>query len=122
MGRRFQFSLRALLVVMLAITPLLAWLAYNLNLVRERKAFLRQYDAHLFQPNFSADTTVPIKVSWIRRALGDEGLDEVYFDSERDPASPTVMRMRRLFPEAIIELAGGETLPFDSQLRRQQEP
>jgi hypothetical protein len=114
-NRRFQFSLRAMLVsVMLAS----AWPAYNANLVYGRRAFLKEHDANVFEPSYSSEPTEPVELSWIRRAMGDQPLDEALFDSESEPGSRAVKQMRWLFPEAIIHLSTGERFLGEPHLRK----
>jgi hypothetical protein len=109
--RWFRFSLRTLLVV---VTVFCVWLGWELNTIRERKALLREmgsgYDfnyitARNYSLQYPPGATVPSakRIPLVRRWLGDEAIQEIYYNSPSGAASD--VRLKRLsaaFPEASI--------------------
>src|SRR5262245_26150816 len=85
-GRRwFRFSLRTMLV---CVTLLCCWLAWETGVVHERKALRAELRSFQFVPaagwekRFSPGYPAPkatAKVSLMRRCLGDEAIQEIWF-------------------------------------------
>ena len=97
----FRFSLRTLLILM---TLLCCWLAWESSIVRQRKALLSQMQAsgafhitparHWGDPPPTPRATIP----WIRRWLGDEAIQSVTYSYA--PPEIDMQRVERAFPEA----------------------
>jgi hypothetical protein len=86
---RPRFSLRTLFVLVTNIGVAAGWVAYQLNRIRERHAFV---DAHLMEPIWFTAQTAP----WQLRLFGERGYDEyqVFFVDER-----YFQQAKDLFPE-----------------------
>jgi hypothetical protein len=105
MRRRFQFSLRWLLVVILAIACPLAWVGPNVNLVRQRTALIqRRNDANCAVSVVERLRTLPKmnKLSWLRIALGDRPHGFILCHDELDPSGRELLNAKALFPEATV--------------------
>jgi hypothetical protein len=110
--RVFSFSLRSLLVV---ITLVCVWLAWESSIVRQRQRMLGELRAsHAFQittaknwaESFPAGNAPQpaARIPWLRRLLGDEAIQEVgYFRHMVGPTTPSVERVAKLFPEAKVQ-------------------
>jgi len=127
--RRWTYSLRTLFVV---VTIICLWFGWNINPVRERKAWRARLGPALAQPASSLNDSpniarwriinnaskanaespiVPQSISCVRQLLGDEPIDFLTVSSS-DHA-----RARQLFPEAwIIPIPVNESSPA-TQLR-----
>jgi hypothetical protein len=103
----FRFSLRTLLILM---TLVCCWLAWESAIVRQRKALLAQMQASgaFTISKTPATWTVssltnpkeyprPATIPWVRRCLGDEAIQYVsYFNV---PPEIDLQRVKRTFPE-----------------------
>ena len=106
MPRRFQFSLRALLVVTAVIAGPCAWVAYNANIVRQRKAMEAEFvlisNSSLHFVGRLGGQMRKQSLPWLCRALGDEPIEALSYMADRDPDGSELRRARELFPEAEI--------------------
>ena len=110
--RWFRFSLRTLLV---AMTVLCCWLAWESSVVRSRRAELNQLRANGAFEVTTADQWAermppgytgrpPANVSLVRRWLGDQAIQEIGYYSHYLPASKEELaRLSRVFPEATMQ-------------------
>lgn len=103
MPRRFQFSLRGLLLA-IALVSLPSWMvAKELQIIRQRDAFMAEDNGLVLYVcgNYKS-------VSWLRQVLGDRPKQKIQYDPAfRRPTRETLRRAAELFPEArigIIEL------------------
>jgi hypothetical protein len=101
MSRRFQFSLRAMLLVIALVAAPAAWFAQNTNLVRQRKQLL---DQRLWHFGFSlhevgVDCPDP-EIPWIRRTLGDRPVSVLFYEQWKDTTGEELKQVEALFPEA----------------------
>lgn len=111
--RWFRFSLRTMLVV---ITALCCYLGWESSIVRARKALLKELQLN---PAFTVVTAEewtrrypsgghpsdqpPRSVSWVRRGLGDQAIQEVgYYSYYAESRQVDLARIRRVFPEAAL--------------------
>ncbi len=105
----FRFSLRTLLVLM---TVLCCWLAWESSIVRQRKALLAEMRASgAFNitparnwnppplPPAASPPALPRRasISWVRRCLGDEAIQYVWYFNV--PPNVDMARVQRAFPE-----------------------
>jgi len=99
--RWFQFGLRTLFV---SVTIFAVWLGWELKFIRERAAFLNDWNAiyygglmtgkpHLTNPNGP--------ISFWRRMLGDKAL--IWITLHRDNVDG-IARAKKLFPEAEVNI------------------
>ena len=115
--RRFKwaFSLRTLFVVVLVAAIPMAWLVWQVQIVRERKALLQSYESRedvdiaydLGTDLFTIDgsdsnrvistTLIPAWKLW----LGDEAVASFRFTVKR-PLDSETERIKALFPEAHV--------------------
>jgi hypothetical protein len=112
--RRFQFSLRTLLVVM-ALVGVAGWLGLKLNWIRQRHAFLRSSEA-------TGEFDMPIdecRPPGLLGMFGEKGRRWIFIhvkSSDRDVRSDAelarVRAARWLFPESEIEEIPTDYLPF----------
>lgn len=105
MSRRFQFSLRALLVAVIIVAVPCAWIAQNAHLVQQRNEMLEKYngaDGPLWRVVVMPGLSEPKELPWVRRALGDSPVLAFKWGSDAD--SEVNRRLLRLFPEAKIVL------------------
>lgn len=114
--RWFRFSLRTMLVGVTIICCVLAW---QLRVVRERQAALIEMrDGGTFQvitaeawtERFPAGAPVspPVTIPAVRRWLGDQAIQEVWYITFYKPASEEdLVRFKKVFPEATFH----ESLP-----------
>ncbi len=108
--RRFQFSLRTLLLL---ITLAAIWCGWQVHLVSERKATsetLREKGATFITPDTKRDASLGVSL-WLRvHFIGDSPIDAIWLPrarfSENDAAN-----VRAMFPEAKVELIYGEWRP-----------
>jgi hypothetical protein len=108
--RWFRFSLRTMLIV---VTALCVWLAWESSVVRERRELRRELTDSRFefqsasewakwQPPAAAPTA---QVSLIRRLLGDEAIQHIWYVPHYQEAEETkelLARLKRVFPEAKL--------------------
>lgn len=73
--RRFQFSLKAMLLVTTLVCLAFAWLAYERNEVRKREADIAAIEKLGCLIEF--DCTQPFRPKWLRPFLGDKSTGEV---------------------------------------------
>lgn len=109
----FSFSLRSLLVV---VTLVCIWLAWEMSIVRQRKqeltALRTSYAAEITtaadwpkrQAPGSINATIPpARIFFFRRWLGDEAIQEIwYYPHTGRFTDDEVARLARLFPEAKL--------------------
>jgi hypothetical protein len=102
--RWFRFSLRTMLIAVVVLSIPLAWVAYSLNWIRERRKLIGNSDSNPFVSLVSppGSTQAP-QVLWL---LGEGGRAWI-----RMPISECE-RARKLFPEAEIH----EYVPEDVRL------
>jgi hypothetical protein len=108
-----RFSLRTLFIL---VTVLCCWLAWEMSVVRQRKKeleFLRAgYAAEITtaadwpkrQAPGSINATIPpVSISFVRRWLGDEAIQEIwYYPHTGHFTEDEVARLARIFPEAKL--------------------
>jgi hypothetical protein len=106
--RWFSFSLRTLLIFVTLTGCGMGWLGWQFEIVKERKAMRsemkrrRTVSITLIDRRPDNVLGLPVgEVSFIRRWMGDEPLDEVAFPIQ-EMRSPYADRVRDLFPEATI--------------------
>src|SRR5262249_13083052 len=92
--RWFRFSLRTLFMVLLLISLPLGWLGFQLDWIRQRHIFLRDYDI----PKIYAITGPPKMPPW---PLGYFKEEPVWYVTVRPEH---LSEARRLFPESRIML------------------
>ena len=108
---RFAFSLRTMFVV---VTIFGVWLGWNLKIVLERKAVLRELaDLDLEVPPVALDSLIEISpflarllprldVGFARRLFGDEPYYEIFLPEEMPPQ--LIERVERAFPETRLSI------------------
>ncbi len=109
--RWLTFSLRTMFIV---VTVLCCWLGWESSVVRQRKSLLQE-----FSPQASLQITTmkqwvnnappgttripPASVSFLRRLLGDEAIQEIGYSTHYQPLTEADRaRLSRAFPEARI--------------------
>lgn len=96
--RRYQFSLRMMLVLVTLICILLAWVGHSLNWIRQRHQFLdREHPILITTTNDWSDLSAPSAL-WV---FGEQGVPEIEC-SQREEGNA-----RRLFPEARVRVRLG---------------
>jgi hypothetical protein len=101
--RCFRFSLRTLFVtVALAAVPL-GWVAYQLNWIRQRHAFLERAGVVQYPP-VAVDRPLP----WSLRLFGESQQFLIGVQHE------DLELVQQLFPEAILNLVGPPATPYQS--------
>ena len=104
MRRRFQFSLRALLVAILAVGVACAWVGNAAFVTRQRQALMLRFDEHHYclcavaAPSCRHTKTVP----WIRQVFGDYAVELLFYNPSADPAGAQLRQVQSLFPETEI--------------------
>jgi hypothetical protein len=104
-SRRFQFSLRALLVATALVAGPVAWVAHNANFVSQRKAmwlWIRDSGHSCFDDVGAKPLGPERPLPWLRRALGDWPVRVLFYLPDGDPDGSELRRVRSLFPEAEI--------------------
>jgi hypothetical protein len=100
--RRFQFSLRTLLIVVTLLASAAGYVGRQYEIVQNRRSFI---DDHLNRyGNLEVDPSDAVEVPWIRRLLGDEGVEKLGLDADSDKNERR--RAAALFPEAQIMACG----------------
>jgi hypothetical protein len=108
--RWFRFSLRTLLIV---VTALCVWLAWESSVVRERRELRRELTNSRFEFQTAAEwakwqspaAEPTARVSLIRRLLGDEAIQKIWYVphyQEPDETKELLARLKRVFPEAEL--------------------
>jgi hypothetical protein len=109
--RWFRFSLRTMLVV---VTILSVWLAWESSVVRQRRTALAELRASgayqvvtaeaWSQQNspFAGLFAPPKSVSWMRKWLGDEAVQEIWYSWYPAPTESELAHLRKVFPEAEV--------------------
>jgi hypothetical protein len=110
--RWFRFSLRTMLIV---VTALCVWLAWESSVVRERRELRRELTESRFEfetaANWSqriplgASLEKPASVSLVRRLLGDEAIQHIWYVphyQEPEETKELLARLKRVFPEAEL--------------------
>lgn len=90
---RLQFGLRGLLLAIALLSVPLGWVAYQLEWIRRRHAFLEQSDIVTYPP-VAVDRPLP----WSLRLFGESQQFLL------DVPQAELDRARALFPEAILNL------------------
>ena len=109
----FRFSLRTMLIV---VTALCCWLAWESSVVQRRKAVMREFQATAAVHFTTADDMAkwwpanapPMKIAkvpWVRRVLGDVAVQEIWY--HQPPPEADLTRLKSTFPEARMH----EVLP-----------
>jgi hypothetical protein len=93
--RWYQFGLRTLLIVVGLLSLPCVYVVHEARIVQERRRFL---SAHHWDVNPPDAERPPIP--WVRRLLGDEGVQIVFVPLVTSKAEN--QRIRGLFPEAEI--------------------
>lgn len=116
-----------MLVAVAVLTVPLSWVAYNANLVRERRALrnvLDRGDGSTREIAIVINGTVPLEVPWVRQLFGDFPATGFYWDNSGGNGDRKLLeRMHQLFPEATIMAwnragGGGVVAEADMTLRR----
>jgi hypothetical protein len=95
--RRFQFSLRTLLIGVTLLAGACAYFGWQAKRVRDRRAELsRSVSMRLVGIGDGKNATT----SWLRRLLGDVTVDSISMPPNTSPAE--LERLSTLFPEASI--------------------
>lgn len=97
----FQFSLRALLVLIAGTGCISAWLVYERENVRQRQNMLNWIRNNAHGRLVWSDKPA----AWHRRVLGDVSIEVVSLPSHTDEGQ--IARVERLFPESQIDLYDG---------------
>src|SRR5579871_1330774 len=84
-----RFSLRTLLVLVAIITLPVGWVAYQLDWIRQRHAFLNRPPMPVYSAMYEP-------APWSLRLLGERGIHEV------SVTDATAEHARELFPEADL--------------------
>jgi hypothetical protein len=110
---RFRLSLGMLFVLVTLFAVFLNW---QLSIVRERQALLnalrlrggiRVVPASLWAKDYPRGSQHVANLSPIRRLLGDEAIQEIWYDWNAVPPPAELARMKQVFPEAELR----ESLP-----------
>jgi hypothetical protein len=100
--RRFQFSLRTLIIAVTLLSIPGGYVARQAKIVNDRRAMRAKIDktlaagTHLADKRYNPDCTIP----WIRALLGDEPIDEI--DLPITVSREDRDRIRAVFPEAHL--------------------
>ena len=106
--RWFRFGLRTLFVLVTIFGVGAGWVAYQLNLIRQRHQFLDSVSVALVAENLWQASTIsqmsakltPKPISWVRRVLGDTGTGFIILPPRHDENQ--IDQANALFPEARI--------------------
>jgi hypothetical protein len=108
-GRRFQFSLRTMLLLMALGAGLTSWVVSQLNWIAQRREFRavhRTLSAVYLHGTCRAPGALPL--------FGEQGIEVIYLAKRHEAA------VRRLFPEAEIGITPGWERTTD-ELKRLNE-
>jgi len=117
-SRWFAFRLRTTFVVVAVVAVPMAWAAYSLNWIRERRAAMRMpgvfaaYDAQLFDAKIYG---APGQAPWTIRVFGERRVSNVcYIELPGRTTSALHEELCRLFPEAYVYETGAllDPVPF----------
>jgi hypothetical protein len=104
--KRPQFRLWTLFVVVALASVPMAWVAYQLNWIRQRHEFYSHYQiSHMFHDGMRLE---PLKSPWSLRLFGESPRGDIDVLKEFMPEA------KRLFPEASVHeafLGWGEKWP-----------
>src|SRR5689334_62972 len=92
--RRFQFRLRTLMIAVTVFCVVCGWLLSQAAIVWQRKAMLRDAPASWVDDDERAG------ISWLRRAMGDQGIGTIVLD--KTATDKQLDHYRDVFPEASI--------------------
>lgn len=106
--RLLRFSLRTLFII---VTLLCCWLGWEISVVRHRQAVRKDYQVRFlvtfttaadYASRFPLGTPTPklATVSFLRRLLGDQPIQEITIAHFQSPDDPEMKRLARVFPEA----------------------
>jgi hypothetical protein len=129
--RWFRFGLRTMFVVLAVLAIPLDWLAWQIQIVRERKAVLAEVEStapgeFLFVTLERAEAVRPpgsyahreyVRISRLRRRLGDESYWRMFLPETID--AELTKRVESAFPEAEISMRGAHR---DSLYAPDREP
>ena len=102
--RWLRFSLRTMFALVTAIS---IWLAWTVSVIQERKLVLKDMRR---TPGFTVATAGTLTyvggpappaptISWLRRRLGDEAIESIWWPADHIPTAYEVRYLERLFPE-----------------------
>ena len=97
--RRFQYSVRTLLIVVTLLAVPCAVVGWQAKFVRERLAVRHQFES--VRVFFGSQTATNSVVQWFRNLLGDSYVFVVYIPKEGIDRED-IKRMRAVFPEAAF--------------------
>lgn len=101
-----RFSLRTLFVLLTLLAVGLGYVGHEYQIVRERREVMKlmkeKYELDGVSPSHGTRMVLPvqIKLSWIRRQLGDQAMD--HYQSFKDPVGDDRKRFFNAFPEAWV--------------------
>ena len=101
--RWFRFSLRAIFVTLALAAIPLGWVAYQLDWIRQRHAFLERAGVVQYPP-VAVDRPLP----WSLRLFGESQQFLIGVPQE------DLELVQQLFPEAILNLVGPPAAPYQS--------
>ena len=99
--RRWTFGLRTLFVV---LTVVCCWLGWEVNVVRKRAfaaAWIKKHEDACFWQLKADDPYFVVRMSWIRRMLGDHYVAEIGFPS-KIVTLDEIHWIEKVFPEATV--------------------
>jgi hypothetical protein len=99
---RFQFRLRTMFVLVTVVAVVCAWIGHEIRVVDERKAMLAWIEKN--GGICTIDSTSPEpqadEPSFIRRWLGDQRVDEVFFIPPKE--ANVVERVKAILPGTVV--------------------
>ena len=103
MPRRFQFSLRALLVGTALAATMATYIAHTAEIVRMRNALRRRFHDRSFCLQDSGLVGQNSQqLSWLRRMMGDHPVGMLFYDPSLDKTGDILRDAETIFPEAEI--------------------
>lgn len=114
--RRYQFKLRTLLIAVVLLSTPLAWIGWQVKVVRERaqeRTWLRHHGV-LFVDESWGDQRLP----WPRDLLGDQRVYSIWLPAKEPVDKSLSKRAAAAFPEAQQvypgwHLSAGEPVPVE---------
>ena len=92
-----RFSLRTLFVLITLISIPLGWVAYQLNWIRQRRAFVEEFQSYNGLPFIRVDPRYPPpECPWSISLFGESPRDDIRVPKQYADEA------RRLFPEALV--------------------